>query len=496
MGVENRPGSLTMLPDDELGRLAIALVIAEVKWSPDVAPAVLDRASRDAVAYPDQFDRRPAPTGPIERIIGGRSPRRMTGRLIAFAVIVALIAAIAYVVASANPAAAADSSPAVDTEASASPGLSSEPTPHPTFDPGSVTVRVEPVATGFSAPVYLADDGDSQECLYVVERAGTIDIIKRGLVRATPFLDISGLVSEGAEQGLHSIAFHPDFSRNGRFFVHYNDVDGHTTVEEYRGKACRTAEPKAVKKLLKVEQPRINNNGGWLGFGPDGYLYIPLGDGGGVAPGDPDGLGQDKATLLSKVLRIDVDKGKRYAIPKSNPFATKRLGYPREALAWGLRDPRRASFDRLRGDLWIGDVGEDRFEEVDRLPAGEAQLNYGWSDMEGDQCHNLADCDPADYTLPTHFYDSVSPHCGIVGGYVYRGEAIPELSGVYLFSDFCSGFIWGLDAEAVARGETAVAHELLDAPQRFVSFGEADDGELYLVALDGGIFRIEAERAN
>ena len=451
----------------------------------------MDRVSRDAVTYPDQFDRRRPPESPGERMPDKPTPSRMVGRLLVFGLIVAIIAALVYVVASANPTEAADASPAPVAAAS-----SPAPSPMPTFDPASVTIRVEPVINGFDTPVYLADDGQQRECLYIVESGGTIRLFNRGVLRAAPFLDISDRVSGGPEQGLHAVAFHPDFFRNGRFFVHYNDVDGNTTIEEYRGTACRTAKPKPVKTLLMVEQPRINNNGGWIGFGPDGYLYVLLGDGGGVSPGDPDGLGQNKATLLSKILRIDVDKGKKYAIPKSNPFARKRMGFPREAIAWGLRDPRRASFDRVSGDLWIGDVGEDRFEEVDRLPAGETGLNFGWSDMEGEQCHNLADCDPSAYTLPTHFYDSVPPQCGIVGGYVYRGEAIPELFGVYLFSDFCSGFIWGIDADAVARGETALAHVLLDAPQRFVSFGEADDGELYLVALDGSIWRIEGERVD
>jgi glucose/arabinose dehydrogenase len=160
-----------------------------------------------------------------------------------------------------------------------------------------------------------------------------------------------------------------------------------------------------------------------------------------------------------------------------------------------LRDPRRSSFDPETGDLWIGDVGQDRFEEVIRFPAGEAGLNFGWSDMEGEACHNLPDCDPAAYELPVHTYDQVTPQCGVVGGYVYRGRAIPALDGVYLFSDFCSGFIWGLDTRAVAAGEPAVAYQLFDAPQGFVSFGEDDDGELYAVALDGSIYRLGAEQA-
>ena len=390
---------------------------------------------------------------------------------------------------------AADDSPAPDADASLAPDASDGPTPLPTFDPATVTIRTELVVDGLTTPVYLADDGTSKQCLYVVERGGIIRIIVDGILRVMPFLDISGLVSEGAEQGLHSVAFHPRFKKNGRFFVHFNDTNGRTRISEFRGKPCKPASNKPVKSLLTVEQPLINNNAGWIGFGPDGFLYIPLGDGGGVSPGDPNGFGQVKATRLSKVLRIDVDRGRRYGIPKSNPFAKKRKGFLPETWAWGLRNPRRSSFDRETGDLWIGDVGQDRFEEVNRIPAGQAPLNFGWSDMEGEQCHNLVDCDPSAYELPTHFYDSVSPHCGIVGGYVYRGEAIPELYGVYLFSDSCSGFIWGIDADAVAAGEGALAHMLLDAPQRFISFGEGDDGELYLVALEGSFYRIEAERA-
>jgi glucose/arabinose dehydrogenase len=294
---------------------------------------------------------------------------------------------------------------------------------------------------------------------------------------------------------LHSIAFHPDFARNGRFFAHYTDHDGWSQIAEFKGTRCRTANEKPVKALLREEQPFVNNNAGWIGFGPDGYLYIPLGDGGGVSPGDPNGIGQSKSTRLSKVLRIDVDvkADKLYSIPDSNPFAQRRQSYPRETWAMGLRNPRRASFDRKTGDLWIGDVGQDSYEEVNLIPAGVSELNFGWSDMEGDQCHNLPDCDPSAYQGPAYMYAKVTPQCGVVGGYVYRGTAIPGLAGAYLFSDFCSGFIWALDAAAVAAGEEAVPHLLLDAPQGFVSFGEDDSGELYAVALDGGIYSIGVE---
>lgn len=399
----------------------------------------------------------------------------------------------------------ADASPAPGSDTSEAPETSLEPTPEPTpfpaFDPSTVRLRTDLFVDGLDSPVYLTGDGTGGRCLYVVERGGIVRIVDvdDGFPRPKPFLDISSRVGVGAEKGLHSIAFHPQFKKNGRFFAHYNDAKGNTVVAEFKGSRCKAASPagnKPVKPLrLLVEQPDPNNNGGWIGFGPDGYLYVALGDGGGVSPGDPKGIGQSKSARLSKILRLDVDRGKGAQAPRSNPYAKKKQGFDPLTWAMGLRDPRRASFDRKTGDLWIGDVGQDRFEEVNRIPAGVSALNFGWSDMEGDQCHNLPDCDPDRYELPVHFYDQVPPHGGITGGYVYRGSAIPELDGVYLFSDFISGFIWGIDADAVAAGEPALAHVLFDAPQGLLSFGEDDAGELYVVANDGSIHRLEAERA-
>lgn len=389
-----------------------------------------------------------------------------------------------------------DDSPGPDGSPAASPVAAAAPVP---FDPASVTLRADIIAEGLDNPVYVAADGTGSGCLYIVERAGTIRLRRAdGTLPAKPWLDISKLVTEGPEEGLHTVAFHPDFAKNGRFFVHYNDKEGRNQIAELKGKPCRSANAKPVRMLLREERQFPNNNAGWIGFGPDGYLYIPLGDGGGVSPGDPFGIGQSLTSRLSKVLRVDVNVGRSrsaYRIPRDNPFARRRGSYPRETWAMGLRDPRRSSFDRASGDLWIGDVGQDRFEEVNRIPAGESALNFGWSDMEGDQCHNLPDCDPTQYELPVHTYDSVSPQCGVVGGYVYRGSAIPALDGVYLFSDFCSGFIWGLDAAAVARGESPPAHLLLDAPQGFTSFGEDDAGELYVVSLEGTVYSLNAEQA-
>lgn len=395
-----------------------------------------------------------------------------------------------------------------DPEAAASPDVaaSAEPTPFPTFDPRSVAIRLDLLADRLDTPVYVTDDGAGRQCIYVVERSGKVLRVNpdSGFIEPKPFLDISRLVRVGAEQGLHAIAFHPDFAKNGRLFAHYNSArsdKGNSIVAEFRGKSCDVANGKPIKPFrLNEVQAFSNNNGGWMGFGPDGFLYVALGDGGGISPGDPNGIGQSKSARLSKILRLDIDRGREAVAPKSNPYAKKKRGFDRLTWAWGLRDPRRASFDRKTGDLWIGDVGQDRFEEVNQIPAGvtqetKAALNFGWSDMEGDQCHNLPDCDPGSYEPPVHFYDKAPPHGGITGGYVYRGEAIPGLEGVYLFSDLSSGYIWGIDADAVAAGQPAVAHLLLDAPQGIVSFGEDEDGELYVVAADGSVYRIESEEA-
>lgn len=388
----------------------------------------------------------------------------------------------------------------------ASPAAAASPSPAPLIEASALAdtrIRIDLLADGLDAPVYVTDDGTGKTCIYVVEKGGTVQVVDPtdGFIAPRPFLDISKLVRAGPEQGLHAIAFHPEFAKNGRFFAHYNDAkrNGASVIAEFKGTACRKANGKPIKPLrLSEAQPEPNNNGGWIGFGPDGYLYVALGDGGGLSPGDPNGIGQSKSTRLSKILRLDIDRGRGAVVPKSNPYAKKKRGFDPLTWAWGLRDPRRASFDRKTGDLWIGDVGQDRYEEVNRIPAGvteadRAALNFGWSDVEGEQCHNLPDCDPTSYEAPVHLYDKAPPHGGITGGYVYRGESMPDLRGVYLFSDFVSGYVWGIDADAVAAGQPAIAYQLLDAPQGIVSFGEDDDGELYAVAGDGSVYRIQLE---
>ncbi len=501
---QRQPGPFLGMPDDQLGTVAVSLAVSELRWAPDVAPAVMDRISRDAVAYPEHFDRRPLPPlpprAPIALPPSERSAKRAIGRLAVFAVILTIVVAlVVFASGGSTGALGADASPAPDEESSARPSASAEPDPEPTpfpfFDPATVSLRTDLFVDGLDAPVYLADDGTGAQCLYIVERGGTVRLVRPdGELLSRPFLDISDRVAVGPEQGLHSVAFHPQFKKNGRFFVHYDSLpDGQSVIAEFKGRPCKSASNKATKaSILTVDQPFSNNNAGWIGFGPDGYLYIPLGDGGGTDPGDPLGYGQLSEPLYSKVLRINVDKGKRYAIPSDNPYAKKRKGgFPPAMWARGLRDPRRSSFDRATGDLWIGDVGQ-RIEEVDRIPAGASDLNFGWSDVEGEAtCHpNVPDCDPSQFEPPVAFYDKVPPHRGITGGYVYRGESFPKLDGVYLFSDFASGFIWGLDADAVAAGQPATAYQLLDAPQGVVSFGEDDAGELYVVSLDGSVYRL------
>jgi glucose/arabinose dehydrogenase len=395
-----------------------------------------------------------------------------------------------------------------EPEPTPTPEPTPEPTPYPEFDPSTFTLRLDLYADGFDAPVYIADDGvAARQCRYVVERGGLVRIIEPDdSTRLRPFLNITPRLGDiGPEQGLHSIAFHPNFRRNGRFFVHYTTSESVSIVAEFKGTPCGKAANKPVKVWLNESQDYINNNGGWIGFGPDGKLYVTTGDGGGPAPGDPNGLGQTPSTRLAKVLRIDVDRSD--GIAADNPYVKRskngklqaRRGFARETWAYGLRDPRRASFDRQTGDLWIGDVGQDRFEEIDLIPAGATKKNdafdFGWSDVVGvDTCHNLPDCDPTKYDAPIYTYDKVSPHRGVTGGYVYRGELYPGLQGVYLFSDVASGYIWGLDADAIGEGFEVPAHLLLDAPRGIVSFGEDDAGELYVVTLEGSIYRVDVTK--
>lgn len=361
------------------------------------------------------------------------------------------------------------------------------------FDPSSFAIDLQPVATGLERPVYVAAAPDGTARLFVVEQPGRIRLIHNGQVLATPFLDITPLVeSGGSEQGLLSIAFPPDFADSRLFYVYYTarrgEGVGDNTIARYRVSADdpNRADPESGETLIAVPDSRRNHNGGLLLFGPDGYLYAGLGDGGGG--GDPDGNGQNPATLLGSLLRIDPRPAGGYAIPDGNPFADSGEGAP-EVWAWGLRNPWRFSFDRETGDLFIADVGQNAIEEIDFLPAGTpGGTNFGWNVMEGTTCYLEASCDTTGLTLPVAEYTHEFG-CSVTGGYVYRGVLEPELDGVYLFGDFCSGLVWGMGRDASGAW---VVSEPVETGLGISSFGEDAEGELYLVAISGEIFRIAA----
>ena len=350
------------------------------------------------------------------------------------------------------------------------------------------------VADGLVSPVFVTGAGTGDGRLYVVEQGGRIRVVEPdGSLRAEPFVDLSDRISSGGERGLLGLAFHPRYASNGRLFVDYTDRDGNTVVSELRRSADDPlrADPASERVVLRVDQPYPNHNGGMVAFGPDGYLYVGMGDGG--SGGDPENRAQDPAQLLGKILRIDVDRagdGTPYAIPPDNPYADGSGGRP-EIWSLGVRNPWRFSFDRQTGDLWIGDVGQSEWEEVDRATAasgGGNGANYGWRLMEGFACYDPAvGCPTEGLTLPMAAYGH-GEGCAVTGGYVYRGPASPELRGAYVFGDYCSGRIWALDAAGPDRQDPAV---LIDSGLSISSFGEGDDGALYVTDLgQGAVLRI------
>ncbi len=320
------------------------------------------------------------------------------------------------------------------------------------------------------------------DSLYIAEKVGRVVAIRGGRVDPTPVLDLSRSVSQGSEQGLLGLAFSPD----GKFlYVNYTDLSGDTNVVQYE-MGARRADPGSGRRVLFVHQPFGNHNGGNLAFGPDGYLYIGLGDGG--SEGDPLGNGQNLSTLLGKMLRIDPrpSGGRPYAIPPDNPFVGK-AGVRPEIWAYGLRNPWGYSFDRKTGDLWIGDVGQDRLEEIDFQPAGAGGgQNYGWNQMEGTLAFSGTappGAIPPIFEYATHQNGT----CAVTGGFVYRGKDIPNLAGAYVFGDFCSGQIMAL----VQRQGRMLEHRSLGVSvPELASFGQDGAGELYAMSLLGGVFRL------
>src|SRR6266498_1512619 len=322
-----------------------------------------------------------------------------------------------------------------------------------------------------SEPVHIAAPRSEPNNLYIVEKGGRIRVRVGARLRARPFLDVSRLVSTGSEQGLLSVAFHPRYARNHLFYVDYTDRAGDTHVVEYRSRGL-TAAPKRSRQILFVDQPYANHNGGQLAFGPDGYLYVGMGDGG--SGGDPENRAQNLSALLGKLLRINVAK----------------RGAKAQIVGYGLRNPWRFSFDRSTGDLYIGDVGQGNWEEVDFLPRKSPGLeNYGWDVYEGDAQYESKAPNPAGrLVFPVHVY-SHGPGCSVTGGFVYRGPTLKAVRGRYFFGDYCSGEIWSLK---ISGGKaTGVRLEGQRLPN-LSSFGEDARGELYAVTLDGRLYRLSA----
>ncbi|HUW08418.1 MAG TPA: PQQ-dependent sugar dehydrogenase [Anaerolineae bacterium] len=382
------------------------------------------------------------------------------------------------------------------------PSATLEPTPPPTSAPTVTTepsatpvrfppsIELEPAWSGFQKPVYLThNESDDEDRLFVVEQAGRVRMIEDGILQPEPFLDLTDSVgSLGSEQGLLSIAFSPAGSGDDAFYVNYTDLHGDTVIARFRFAQDdpRQADRSSEQGILRVAQPASNHNGGQLQFGPDGYLYIGMGDGG--QGGDPWGNGQNPETLLGKMLRLDVADTETYLIPANNPFVGQDTTRP-EIWALGLRNPWRFAFDRATGDLYIADVGQNRHEELDFEPAaGPGGHNYGWDAMEGSQCFEPEiGCDPSEFVLPVAEYDH-GLGCSATGGVVYRGGRYLALSGVYFYGDFCSGNIWGLRRDSRGQWETAM---LLQTDLSISSFGEDGAGEIYVLSYnDGLIFRL------
>lgn len=348
-------------------------------------------------------------------------------------------------------------------------------------------ITLTPVITqGLRSPNYLTHAGDGR--LFILEKPGRIRIYENGMLRPQPFLDIQEKVNDFInEQGLLGLAFHPEYQANGRFFIYYTtEGNSDTVLSEFRvSDNPNKADPASEQVLLTVSQPDSVHNGGQLAFGPDGYLYVGLGDGGLLY--DRTGNGQNRETLLGSLLRLDVDDGRPYAIPPDNPFKNDPAARP-EIWSYGWRNPWRFSFDRLTGDLLAGDVGEADREEINWQPAAsKGGENYGWNIWEGTSCFQAEDCPTEGFVFPIFDY-SHREGCAVVGGYTYRGEQFPELADNYFLGDYCLGTIWRLFP---AGEEGWDALPVFDGDFLITSFGEDAAGELYVVTQNNGIWQIQ-----
>ncbi|MBI2077374.1 MAG: PQQ-dependent sugar dehydrogenase [Euryarchaeota archaeon] len=366
--------------------------------------------------------------------------------------------------------------------------------------PAQGSYKLTKVVDGLVRPLYVTHAGDGSGRVFIVEQRGVVHVLKNGLLLPTPFLDISALVTtQGNEQGLLGLAFYPDYATSGRFIVDYSrsasgTENGDTVVARYKVTSNPdVADPASAEVLLTIDQPQSNHNGGLVKFGPDGMLYIASGDGGGAddddAGHDPvQGNGQSLETLLGKLLRIDVSGEGPYKIPADNPSLGANA--KKEIWAYGLRNPWRFSFDRATGDLFIADVGQLLWEEIDYQPkASKGGENYGWRVWEGSHLWRPGTALVGD-TKPVAEYPHGTGHCSITGGYVYRGPKVPALQGFYLVGDYCTGQLWTLVKQ---NAEWRLA-ELQDTPYLISSFGEDEAGELYLThhaTTDGAVYRFD-----
>ena len=387
------------------------------------------------------------------------------------------------------PSSSVPRSPAGTAQPSASAEPSDPPPPAGAGDRpdlASVSVALEPLTGGLDSPLFVTPVGDGTGRLFVVEQGGVIRIVEDGTLREEPFLDISDRVSAGGERGLLGLAVPPAFG-TGRdeVFVHYSDPAGDTVIAAFRatGDDLSTADPGSERTILTQDQPYANHNGGWIGFDADGMLLIALGDGG--AGGDPENRASDLGTILGKLLRIDVlgATDGAYAIPEDNPFVGQADARP-EILHFGLRNPFRDSVDQETGAIWIGDVGQSGWEEIDVAPADARGLDFGWRRWEGSQCYDeSAGCDDTGVTMPVAEYGTGDDGCAVIGGVVYRGDAIPALRGAYLFADYCSGRLWAIDAGFDGAQPPIL---VLETGRSISSIGLDEDGEVVMTDLAGG----------
>jgi len=368
--------------------------------------------------------------------------------------------------------------PTYQTDSQPQPDTSTTPATQPVLPPVSEfpnpnNYEWRLIASGLNRPVDVQSAFDGSGRLFIIEKYGIIRVYENDQLLEQPFLNIDDRVNDDSnEMGLLGLAFHPDYEQNGFFYVNYTGRGGNTFISRFQA-GGNVADAGSESILLKVNQPYPNHNGGAVVFGPDGYLYLGLGDGG--AGGDPHKNGQNTTSLLGKILRIDVNSGGPYSIPSDNPFGN-------EVWAYGLRNPWRLSFDRSTGDLWIGDVGQGDWEEIDYLPAGSpGGANFGWSIMEGN--HGYDGQTQPGLLLPAAEYSHSSGGCSVTGGYVYRG-AMPEWNGIYLYGDYCSGYVWGL---ILSEGQWQ-SQLLFETNVRITSFGQDESGEIFFASDAGGVY--------